>query len=85
MSELTRDASDCYPEFARDPDARRRWRLVSFSALAMYGFQVGEALSGSDRMVVEVARHSLFESDLPSGDGDLRDDQRAWLVDLGLI
>jgi hypothetical protein len=85
MSELTHDASDRYPEFALTDEARRRWRLVTYSATVIYGFQGGEAMSGSDRMVVEFARRSLFESDLPSRDGDLRDDQRGWLVDSGLL
>lgn len=74
-----------YPPFAQGEEARRRWRLVTYAGLMIYGFQVGDALDRGDRTVIWNAQRSLFGSDVETGPGDLLGHQVEWLVVLGLL
>ena len=85
MTEPTRARINPYPPYVQTDEERRRWRLVTCSALLVYGYKVGQALSSGDRALIWYAQRALFQSDLATGDGDLADYQRTWLVDLGLL
>jgi hypothetical protein len=74
-----------YPPDLHTTAERRRWRLVTRAALIAYGFELGEVLSGRDRMLIEFTRRSLYESDLETGEGDLSAEEDAWLRSLGFL
>jgi hypothetical protein len=85
MSELSPDRISAYPPFVRDEEARRRWRLVTCSALLAYGYEIGQPLSSDDRALVWCSQRALYASELLTGDGDLLEAQRIWLIELDLI
>jgi hypothetical protein len=73
-----------YPPYVQEGAERRRWRLATRAALAAYGYQPGEALDRLDRSVIWTAQRSIYQSDIPTGDGDLAQAEVCWLRDLGL-
>jgi len=74
-----------YPPYVRGEEQRRRWRLVTAAALLVYGYTVGDSLDHGDRLLIWYTQRALFSSDAETGEGDLSEDQRAWLADLGLV
>ena len=63
----------------------RRWRLVSYAALAIYDLHDRDTLVSWDRLLVERTRRTFFESGEATGDGDLPHDQLSRLKRLGLL
>jgi hypothetical protein len=76
---------DLYPPYVTSEEERRRWRLSTGAALACYGYQPGEDLDGRDRALIWTAQRSIYRSEFPTGDGDLTDEEMAWLRDLGRL
>lgn len=74
-----------YPSFVVGAEGERRWRLVTMAALTVYGFEEGKPVAGYDRVLVDRGRHTFFDSNFESGDGDLTVDQLAGLRALGLL
>jgi hypothetical protein len=74
-----------YPAFVVGPEAQRRWRLVSYAALAVYELHDRGKLESWDRLLTERTRRTFFDSSEETGEGDLRPDQLSRLESLGLL
>ena len=85
MTEQIQTDNRIYPPFVRGEEAERRWRLVTYAALALYGFELGDPLTRWDRVLVWQTQRSLYGSEVETGEGELAPEQAQWLCSLGLL
>lgn len=74
-----------YPAYVVGPEAERRWRLVTRAALITYGYTPDEPFDREDFRVIWTAQRQLYASDIPTGDGDLSEEDWAWIAGLGFL
>lgn len=74
-----------WPAWVRTDEGKRRYELCLCGLLFCYGFSVGDALDGPDRIIVMRGASLLFHGDDPTGDGEVSEEERAWMHTQGVL